>query len=614
MAMEIFRNGLGFSRSALYTPTTRSSPSSVAVTALFPQILTPLFTDSPPSARLKPPLSSKNSKKQKLEAVQSRLMQRQSDISLRKVEHECLHELTSIPGAEEAYLKQKAKNKWLHEKAPGPDGFTAHFFKKSWSIVGKEVCLAMKSFFQSVSTLCNANEALSAILNKPGSFHVAIVEVGTSDSHGSFKFLETAKDLPTIMTSDIHCLSTMMKCIAHGAVEFLQKPLSEDKLRNIWQHVVHKCPCYSYNRKMENLIIEYQWKRKMCLVHENDNEHSAGSDKYPAPSTPQLKQGARLLDDGDCHDQTNCSTEKENGTLQGDKPPIPGKNLIKEEEESVDGFKSERKVSPHQHNRESLANKGDGCVQNPSKASGTHNSCGARANRKKMKVDWTPELHKKFVHAVEQLGVDHAIPSRILELMKVEDLTRHNVASHLQVGIAITTQSGSVSIRDHFLDERLKGSLTALAVHRHAPVIASGSAKQLIKVFSLEGEQLGTIRYYPSLLLRNLEAGSIIDLDAKRWPDAQIDDASTLYKHSDFRMKDSKDYYGLASGKSVLLSIYGFPIKCTEVILADDKETILEIWAEYDPSKKTKPKGVLHWVAEPSPGVDPLVVEVLFSV
>ncbi|XP_038990771.1 regulatory-associated protein of TOR 1-like [Hibiscus syriacus] len=38
-----------------------------------------------------------------------------------------------------------------------------------------------------------------------------------------------------------------------------------------------------------------------------------------------------------------------------------------------------------------------------------------------------------------------------------------------------------------------RGSLTALAVHRHAPIIASGSAKQLIKVFSLEGEPLGTI-------------------------------------------------------------------------------------------------------------------------
>ncbi|KAK9276921.1 hypothetical protein L1049_006459 [Liquidambar formosana] len=121
------------------------------------------------------------------------------------------------------------------------------------------------------------------------------------------------------------------------------------------------------------------------------------------------------------------------------------------------------------------------------------------------------------------------------------------------------------------------------------------------------------------VVITNLEAGSVMDLDAKKWPDAQTDDASAFYKvpfsnivyieHSDFRMKDSKDFYGLAPGKSVLLR-YAFPIKCTEVILSDDKETVVEIQAEYDPSKKTKPKGVLHWVAEPSPGIDPLKVEV----
>ncbi|XP_050383493.1 regulatory-associated protein of TOR 1 [Argentina anserina] len=49
-----------------------------------------------------------------------------------------------------------------------------------------------------------------------------------------------------------------------------------------------------------------------------------------------------------------------------------------------------------------------------------------------------------------------------------------------------------------------RGSLTALAVHRHAPLIASGSAKQRIKVFSLEGEQLGTIRYYPSFMAQKI--------------------------------------------------------------------------------------------------------------
>ncbi|CAA3026121.1 glutamine--tRNA ligase-like isoform X1 [Olea europaea subsp. europaea] len=121
------------------------------------------------------------------------------------------------------------------------------------------------------------------------------------------------------------------------------------------------------------------------------------------------------------------------------------------------------------------------------------------------------------------------------------------------------------------------------------------------------------------VVITNLEASSVIYSDAKKWPDAPADDASSFYKvpfsnvvyieHSDFRLKDSKDYYGLAPGKSVLLR-YAFPIKCTEVILGDDKESVLEIRAEYDPLKKTKPKGVLHWVAESAPGVDPLKIEV----
>ncbi|KAJ1402475.1 WD40/YVTN repeat-like-containing domain superfamily [Sesbania bispinosa] len=58
--------------------------------------------------------------------------------------------------------------------------------------------------------------------------------------------------------------------------------------------------------------------------------------------------------------------------------------------------------------------------------------------------------------------------------------------------------------------EAHRGSLTALAVHRHAPIIASGSAKQLIKVFSLEGDQLGTIRYYPTLMAQKIGSVSCL--------------------------------------------------------------------------------------------------------
>ncbi|KAL2322116.1 hypothetical protein Fmac_026495 [Flemingia macrophylla] len=52
--------------------------------------------------------------------------------------------------------------------------------------------------------------------------------------------------------------------------------------------------------------------------------------------------------------------------------------------------------------------------------------------QKKPRVVWSVELHRKFVTAVNQLGLDKAVPKKILDLMNVEGLTRENVASHLQ--------------------------------------------------------------------------------------------------------------------------------------------------------------------------------------
>ncbi|KAF2309883.1 hypothetical protein GH714_005482 [Hevea brasiliensis] len=52
--------------------------------------------------------------------------------------------------------------------------------------------------------------------------------------------------------------------------------------------------------------------------------------------------------------------------------------------------------------------------------------------QKKPRVVWSVELHRKFVAAVNQLGLDKAVPKKILDLMNVEGLTRENVASHLQ--------------------------------------------------------------------------------------------------------------------------------------------------------------------------------------
>ncbi|CAN4097815.1 unnamed protein product [Withania somnifera] len=323
-----------------------------------------------------------------------------------------------------------------------------------------------------VYTFGNENEALSAISSKSEVFHVAIVELSVGNSEGGLKFLESAKDLPTIMVSSIHSISTMMKCIALGAVEFLQKPLSDDKLRNIWQHVVHKAFHSGGKNVSESLkpvkesllsMLEFQPVKReedsensniaepLTLVMENQKESPPCCDKYPAPSTPQQKQGVRSVDDGDFQDHTILSNEQDSGVHEGDIKSVEttcfdsvaetsvladssgrlGEVITKEEHDSPADQDMEDRIATCSRNNDYPVNDSTRSADT-NKASGLHTSNVTKANKKKMKVDWTPELHKKFVKAVEKLGIDQAIPSRILELMKVEGLTRHNIASHLQ--------------------------------------------------------------------------------------------------------------------------------------------------------------------------------------
>jgi two-component response regulator (ARR-B family) len=53
-------------------------------------------------------------------------------------------------------------------------------------------------------------------------------------------------------------------------------------------------------------------------------------------------------------------------------------------------------------------------------------------SKKKPRMIWTPELHQRFVNAVNSLGVDKAVPKKIKELMEVQFLEREHIASHLQ--------------------------------------------------------------------------------------------------------------------------------------------------------------------------------------
>lgn len=76
------------------------------------------------------------------------------------------------------------------DKAPGPDGYTAHFFKASWDLTGNDVTRAILSFFKSGSMLREANAT-------------AITLVPKSDSPNSMSDFRP-----------IACCNTVYKCIS----------------------------------------------------------------------------------------------------------------------------------------------------------------------------------------------------------------------------------------------------------------------------------------------------------------------------------------------------------------------------------------------------------------
>ncbi|KAK3123127.1 hypothetical protein QOZ80_8AG0624400 [Eleusine coracana subsp. coracana] len=52
---------------------------------------------------------------------------------------------------------------------------------------------------------------------------------------------------------------------------------------------------------------------------------------------------------------------------------------------------------------------------------------------KRQRIQWSGELHSRFVEVVNRLGgLDRAVPKKILKMMNVRGLGRENVASHLQ--------------------------------------------------------------------------------------------------------------------------------------------------------------------------------------
>eukprot|EP00252_Welwitschia_mirabilis_P009933 TRINITY_DN22889_c0_g1_i1.p1 TRINITY_DN22889_c0_g1~~TRINITY_DN22889_c0_g1_i1.p1 ORF type:complete len:230 (+),score=28.75 TRINITY_DN22889_c0_g1_i1:332-1021(+) len=112
---------------------------------------------------------------------------------------------------------------------------------------------------------------------------------------------------------------------------------------------------------------------------------------------------------------------------------------------------------------------------------------------KRPRLVWTPQLHKRFVDAVAQLGIKNAVPKTIMQLMNVEGLTRENVASHLQkYRLYLKRMQGASSCdSDHLFASSPVPSTHFLDI-THGHMVHSGPS------VGMDGRFLGSFQRHPA--------------------------------------------------------------------------------------------------------------------
>lgn len=123
-----------------------------------------------------------------------------------------------------------------------------------------------------------------------------------SDEAVGRSFIDSFEDTPVVLMSDSACTHDVMRAVQLGAVDFLDKPLSLLKLKNIWQHSVRKV--------REEGGGKGGWLGRVAALLEACRyckaQHKCLLCLQPAPADTARPGEPRLLQPACCHFPASC--------------------------------------------------------------------------------------------------------------------------------------------------------------------------------------------------------------------------------------------------------------------------------------------------------------------
>ncbi|KAH9795004.1 putative two-component response regulator-like APRR6 [Citrus sinensis] len=309
----------------------------------------------------------------------------------------------------------------------------------------------LEQYSYKVTTTELASVALSLIRKEKDRFELVMANVDISNIDSlSFVRVLLKEEIPIILMSSRRNEIFSWRALVEGACFFLEKPISFDDLKYVWQH------SYIYKRRSKTQLEDARKPEQEILlnrgnisqgkrineggddVSRNIANASATDDLRYSINTDQNEKNNKqmevdaqvhIFDENSVKESQNACNMEQHLVMANDQIQEQG-GLIKTKRSLDDDRGGEKKRNLNSDNENSNS------FMVPTEEKGkemNENNNGHVKKKRKPRIVWTSELHLKFIEAVSSLGDIKARPKLILQKMNVPGLTQRQVASHLQI-------------------------------------------------------------------------------------------------------------------------------------------------------------------------------------